>query len=229
MKRKRLRRTVIILFIVVIMAVVPGVYVALKTQVIMDSNSNLFELMAVFAEMAGALGLIYEFDNNKKIEEADFIININQKYLEDPDYQRLLRWLEAKGYESCDKEELVIYEDIAIKILDFFDPFYILLNKGIIDIDVLNDLFGFRFFAVTNNKWIQDNIINDDDVDNNFEFYHNIANLHFLWESFRRKSKGEIPFEDTSMSRAEWYRKILNKQNGKSYDKAHGPSKGGTG
>ncbi len=228
MKRKRVRRTVIIIFIVLIMAIVPGIYVRMKTQTILDTNGNLFELMAVFAEMAGALGLIYEFDNNKKIEEADFIININQRYLDDPDYQQLIRWLEDEGYEHADEESILRYSDIAIKILDFFEPFYILLNRSIIDIEVLNDLFGYRFFAIANNKWIQEKIIDKDGTDNNYEFYHNIANLHFIWDSYRKKINGEIPFEETSMSKTVWYPKILSRRNRRAFDKASGISKRGT-
>ena len=216
MNSRKIKRRIVVLFIIVmIFALVPRWYIRHNTQTLIDSNQNLFELMAVFAEIAGALGLIYEFDNTKKIEEADFIVNLNQKYIEIPDFQKLIDWLEDNGYDKATAEEMEEKKDVAIKMLDFFEPFYILLNKKIIDIEVFDDLFGFRFFYVTNNKWIQEKVINNPKIDDNYKYYKNITNLHFKWEALRRSKGGKIPLEDTSMSKAVWYRENLSTENKK--------------
>lgn len=62
----------------------------------------------------------------------------------------------------------------------FFETLYVLVEHGIIDIDVLDDTFGYRFFAIANNPSAQDLVLLP--VPSG---WRDFISLFYVWERYR--------------------------------------------
>lgn len=87
--------------------------------------------------------IIYQLSQSKRIQEAEFIIHLNQAFVENAGYARVYEELEKSRQES--KEAKLTRIEIS-NYLTFFETVYILLSQKAISIKNLDDLFACRFF-----------------------------------------------------------------------------------
>ena len=165
-------------------------------------NTVFFGALEAVGALFGLFGLIYQEKENKKIESASFIVELNQNYLSDISHQKLIAALEESP-ENWSPE----IRDSAIQHLDFFEPFCILVENRIIDIRLINDLFAYRFFRVVNDLRVQDNIIGKTP-----DSYRNIIVLHYIWKKHKTQKNESIPFEATDLSHQAWYQQTIRKE-----------------
>ena len=158
-----------------------------------------FGIIEAAGAIFGLFGLIYQEKENKKIESARFIVELNQNYLNDVSHQELIAALE----ESSDKWDPQI-RNSAIQHLDFFEPFCILVENKIIKIGLIDDLFSYRFFRVVNDMRVQKDIIGKEP-----DSYRNIIVLHYIWKQQKLKKEAKIPFDETDLSKQDWYRNTI--------------------
>lgn len=152
-----------------------------------------FDILTTFTAIFGVFAIIFQTGRSKDLDEAQFIINLNQQYFSNENYQKVVDLLEAETIPEG-------IDNIIAQYFDFFEPIYILLNKGIIHVKVIDDLFCFRFFSVVNNKYVQDKILTP-----HKDYYKNITRLHQLWKKYRLNNGLDIPLVSTDLSLVDWY------------------------
>ena len=159
------------------------------------------DLFGKYLSFGITFGLIFQSSRSKDLEEAQFIFSLSQEFINNDNYQLLLHSLEAK--KALDRNLL----NIAAQYLDFFEPLYVLIEKKMIKIDMIEDLFCYRFFSVVNNITIQEKVLTP-----HKEYYGNICKLHYVWKEYRRDRtrRKVIPLIETDLSKIEWYDSIRN-------------------
>lgn len=174
-------------------------------------NTVFFQLITAVTALFGVLGLIFQSDRTKDLDEAHFIFELNQQYITNKKFQNLLDLLKTNSSDSFPTD----IDDVLAQYFDFFEPIYIFVKKDILSIKLIDDLFCFRFFAVVNNQYVQDKVLTPHKM-----YYGNIVKLHYIWKKYRLKRKKAIPFLHSDLSLVSWYNvffKIDNNSNNNNF------------
>lgn len=143
----------------------------------------MYKLIAILTALAGLFSIFIEFRRAKKLAEAQFVTNLNHDFNSTDSIIRLYNKLE-KYYRSGGKVD--VFEDTEISDLviyfTFFETLYTLIEKNIISIAKIHDLFSYRFFIIVHNLQIQERELKP------YGFsYENIFALYDIWFSHALK------------------------------------------
>lgn len=163
-----------------------------------------------FASLAAAGGLIalfFQFKRERDLNEADFILRINNDFMTNESISRIYKILEeskAEGqnknpFDKCDLIDMANY-------LTYFDPFYSLIKRKIIKIESIDPVLAYRFFLAINNKFMQQMLLC---AENKEIAWESIYKLHFYWCNYRESLNREIWQNNYSLSKNKCYNKII--------------------
>lgn len=170
---------------------------------------NIYEFISTIAVIVGAVIAIIEIHANKKLEEASFIKDLNKQFIDNKEMVEIEHALETynnlyqlgeKNIEleldvrvnGKDKQKLVNY-------LVYLEGVASIIEQGVLHIDKINSLFGYRYFLAVNNPIIQ-----------NIElypfaaYYQGIFNVYNKWlEKCKDKSSDmfmEVPIYEHTLN-----------------------------
>ena len=166
---------------------------------------NIYEFISTIAVIVGAVIAIIEIHANKKLEEASFIKDLNKQFIDNKEMVEVEHALETYNnlYQLGEKNnslELDIRVDgkdkqKLVNYLVYLEGVASIIEQGVLHIDKINNLFGYRFFIAVNNPIIQ-----------NIElypfaaYYQGIFNVYNKWiKKCRDKSSDlfmQIPIKD---------------------------------
>ena len=109
------------------------------------------------ASIIAAIGLIYvgkQLKASKKIARAEFLLRLDELFREHTEVHVRLRpggdWAsESKGPES--NEEWAAVE----RYMGLFERIKVMIDDGIVDLDTVDKLYGYRVFNIANNTIIR--------------------------------------------------------------------------
>lgn len=164
----------------------------------LTNGINFSNMLMTLTAICGVFGIIYQNDQSNKLNAVQFIFDLNQQYISSANYQKVLDMLEADSVEG----DLVEFNDTIAQCLDFFESIYILLQSGLINIMLIDELFCFRFFTIVNSRYVQDNVLTP-----HKGYYGNIVRLHYMWKKYKLKNGlgKNIPMMDSDLSLMDWY------------------------
>lgn len=162
------------------------------------NNTVFFEMITTITAVFGVILVLLQITRSKNLEEAQFIFSLNQEYINNSNFQRVLDIIDNDADFSEDDYSTVV------QMFDYFESIYILVKNKLIDIEVIDDLFCYRFFAVINNSKIQNKLLIPKK-----EFYANIIKLHFVWTEYRIKNNNKIPFCEFNLTNINGYSDLL--------------------
>lgn len=150
------------------------------------------EIMELYDAMTHILAVIaatiayIEIYKSSLTSAGEFILNLQQTYIDNPEFTKLYLkcWDEYNlGNKNIDSKE---NRKVIVDYLTFFESIYIMLQKGCLSIDLINELFARRFFVVVNNIKVQEcELVNED----NYKYYLNVYRLYFEWKIYREKQE----------------------------------------
>ena len=157
----------------------------------MDNVLNIIQIVTNVTAMAGVfIAVLTLRASNKSATEAkdiakgEFVHNLHNEFSNN-DYG--LRIFDKCWREYCG--ETVVWDDSdnedIVKYLTFFETLYFMLDKKILNISELDDLFRRRFFVVVNNAYVQNKELlgNSQTKDlQRYKYYKNIYLLHAKWK-----------------------------------------------
>jgi hypothetical protein len=79
------------------------------------------------------------------------------------------------------------------KYLTFFERIKLLLDTKVLGIEIIDELFAYRFFHLVHNPNVQRQILYDLDKE---DFYHTIFTLHALWLHYRQSKGYNVPRQE---------------------------------
>lgn len=187
-------------------------------------DSRLKEMMTVLISVVAAIAVFYQTKKSTDTARAEFVLNLQQDFTDSEKFSELFEMCWLNYNEEVDNEQLLEYlnrnKENLLNYLTFFESVYLMKKQGVITIELLDELFGRRFFIVVNNLTVQ-----EFDLAKNSNYYSNIFYLYKDWSEYRIKSlkKSElecgkkkllIDFEESSkrnrpLDKCEEYKEIV--------------------
>lgn len=150
-------------------------------------ESVLKEIFIVIISLLAAVAALLQMRKSTALTTGGFILNLQEVYNGNSDFLEIFLtcWADFKGEErNCDLSEK---RESIINYLTFFESIYVMMEEGCLNIQILDELFGRRFFIVVNNRTVQDM-----ELTVNGEYYTNIYKLYDIWKAYRiRQEKKE--------------------------------------
>lgn len=101
------------------------------------------------------LGIYFQMQDSRKLQQAEFVMHLNQSFVENPDYAYVYTQLEREAGTDKSAPAGKISRIQMSNYLTFFESMYLLVIEKAIQMRMLNDLFGYRFFLAVHSPLIQ--------------------------------------------------------------------------
>lgn len=166
MKRIRRRRPLYISLLIVLFLIVVYLYFIKNSEV--DISTAIGTILAIIAGVAFWI----EYYHNNKIEEASFIMELNQQFITDANMTSVEHCLERyytlakdgktdelKAYEAELRSRFDIEKPERQNLVNYMvhlEGIATLVNNGVIRLNTINDLMAYRYFIAVNNPIVQD-------------------------------------------------------------------------
>ena len=170
--------------------------------------SDVATIITTVTAIIGAFAIWFQMKRERDINEAEFIMNYNISFIENPEYVELEQKLEKyrkvieAGGNPDDAEEIITEENqqTVVNYLVYHEALAVFVKKRVLAIDSIDDLFAYRFFLIMNNPEIQRKEICPE-----AQYYHGCYWLHKKWTEYRKKKGLYILLEDTSLEKTDEY------------------------
>ncbi len=157
-----------------------------------SNQSNMIQYASLLSAVLGVVLLAAEIYQSRKITEADFIADLNTSFVTNEDYKHAYTLFEEYDFENLPDLEL---KNIYISnYLTFFETFQLLIDRGTLTIDMLDDLFGYRFFIAMHNPYVQKKKLVKSP-----ENFRNLYKLEKEWTKYRKETDRPIFHEEYSL------------------------------
>lgn len=217
-KANKKKRTVIRIcsLLLLVISLSALIYWALPDSLIqnMFTFDNSVAFFSLFIAAVSAWLIAIQLRDSKKLQEAEFIVNLNQTFVDNPGYAKIYSAIEQSDRENIEPQ-LTRVE--VSNYLTFFETIYLLVETGAIKMKTLDDLFEYRFFLVIHNETIQKMKL----VDAPFNF-RNIYYLEYIWIKYRKENGLSIYKEENCLALAckragkeQQYNEIIKNKEGK--------------
>ena len=178
---KRVRSYNMIIFIALLLMVF------FLIQLLLQERSSISETITTVTAALGVFAIWHEMKRSKDLAEAEFIINLNKSFVENKNmnaiYYKLEKYRNKSDKEVFDESEI----PSIVQYLTFYETIYGLLRRNLLKIEIIDDLFAYRFFLIVHNEEVQRKELIKDR-----KYYKNIYMLHDLWTNYREKNKLDI-------------------------------------
>lgn len=172
----------VVLFIAFVLILV----CASATMLAVSNNPESANIITALTAVVGAVAIWFEMKRSKDMAEGQFISSLNQDFLGNEDIKRLYEKLVA-GSEILEEDRVKIVE-----YMTFFETVFLLLDRGVLALDLTDDLFYYRFQVAVNNKDIQSMELLPD-----AQYYVNIYTLDNMLYKYRTRKHKELPKSGT--------------------------------
>ena len=155
------------------------------------------EYLGTIGLVASVLIVIYQLNRENDVTLGSFILELNAGFNDNGRIQEV--YTKLKLYEGTKSDQYLIKEDDRAKLdeyLVFFETISVLNKRGVVSMDILDEMFGYRFFIAMNNSYVQEVEIFPTGLDN----YEALIELYKEWRKYRLKKGGKstIPLEAES-------------------------------
>ena len=164
-------------------------------------------IITVLTAIIGAGALFVQYKRDKEINQASFVVEY-AKYFQtikgiDEIVSKLDKYRQSREIEFTDDD----YSSI-VNYLVWCEGLSLLVQKEVMDLKTIDNLFSYSFFLITNNKYIQEL-----ELEPQAEFYKGTYALHKLWTDYKKSTKQPILNEDETLSKVQNYEIYIKKGN----------------
>ena len=120
-------------------------------------------------------------DHQNNIEEARFILQYNQAFIQDPNMSHVEQLLEQSMLQKTD-EPIITDENrqLFINYLVYLESLAPLILRGVLQLEHVDDLFAYRYFLAVNHPQVQ-----RDQLFVFPDYYRGCFKLYEMWKSYR--------------------------------------------
>ena len=172
-----------------------------------DKLESGLDVLAKLAATGGLLGLLYQFKRDRDLAEANFVVSLNGSFITNDHITRIYEMLEASKAED-QKDDPFSGSDIIdmANYLSFFGPFWGLIDRGVVKIEMI-DILAYRFFLGTNNRFMQEKLLCRLGKE---MAWRNIYLLHKAWSAYRHDRGLPVWQEEFDLSKSPVYSDITD-------------------
>lgn len=186
--------------------------VALCSTLFLEDSigTRVSDIITIATALIGALALFFQFKRDKDINQASFIIEYGKIFTETPGCHDVMMKLDKYRLGQTDifKKSTTPDEDYAgiVAYLEWCESLSVLIQKGVMDFETVDNLYSYRFFLITNNEYVQKLELVPER-----EFYKGVFALHEMWSDYKRKTNQTIMQNETDLSKVECYEEFVIK------------------
>ena len=119
-------------------------------------NSKIKEVLIIMTSIVAAVAVFIQIKGARELATGEFVLSMQQEYAANEKHSELFIkcWRDLKE----NKEESFSEEDdiLILNYLTFFESMYIMVINNVLSMEMLDELFGRRFFVVVNSIKIQE-------------------------------------------------------------------------
>lgn len=186
--------------------------IALCSTLFLDDvwGGRISEIITIATALIGAVALFFQFKRDKDINQASFIIEYGKTFTETPGCHDVMMKLDKYRLGETDifEKSKTKDDDYAgiVAYLEWCESLSVLIQKGVMDLETVDNLYSYRFFLIVNNKYVQEKELIPER-----EFYKGVFALHKIWADFKRKTNQEIMLFESDLSKSEYYNEYVAK------------------
>lgn len=167
-------------------------------------SEKLATTVTIVTAIIGAIALFIQFEKDKAMNRANFLIEHSKSFYNDYNLKEFYQELDLCVRDSKHKIDCDKYKIEIVTYLEWIESLTMLLNKKIIDFADIDDVFGYRYFLILNNKQIQDY-----ELVPYYMFYNSTIKTYEKWYKYEKKQDKEIPLEKNSFHLRKEYKDIM--------------------
>lgn len=172
-------------------------------------NDTFVSLITIITAIVGAFGIWLELNKEQEINQASFILSINSDFYslggKGVMFAAALEKMLDEDYSGVKKLELTTeHQEMVIQYLVWVKTLSALINRRMIKLSAIDDLFSYKFFIAVNNEQIQKMELIPYKT-----AYRGIFKAHKMWKKYRKKHNKEIYNEKTDLSCVEGYESLI--------------------
>ncbi len=167
--------------------------------------SRITTIITVSTATIGAVALFIQYKRDKDVNQASFLVEYAKYFYSLNGTEELVMQLDEYRLGNKDVINEISYTAI-INYLFWCEELATLIQKNIIDIETIDNLFAYLFFIITNNKYIQER-----ELIPQAEFYKGTYYLHKIWTEYKIKTKQPIINSDENLNAVERYDEYARK------------------
>ncbi len=205
----------IILAFISILGFIYFIYVALRNLGLIPQEEGILIIGVgdVLVSAIAAIAVVYQLgqvrDNEQKvreIEEGRFILQFNQSFVQDVNICKIEELLEQQMLNEVTGPILNLSNrQSVVNYLVYLEGLAALVNRNVLTIENIDDLFAYRFFLAMNNEEIQNTqLLTYPD------YYRGCFKLYALWKSYRKEKNLPIIQSETSLDKWIEFEKYVN-------------------
>jgi len=197
-----MKNSLLLIFVIFILAIISNL------DPVREMLSPYINTLANLAAAGGLVALFFQFKRERDLNEADFILRINQDFMTNESISRIYKLLEQSKADE-QKENPFKPEDLIdmANYLTYFEPFYSLIDRKIIKIHSLDSVLAYRFFLATNNRFMQQMLLC---AKNKEIAWESTYKLYDHWIRYRNRKNVGIWQSDHALSKQECYLKVVD-------------------
>ena len=144
-------------------------------------------LVTPISFIVGSLAIWYQVHAARLLNKGAFLVELDNSF--DTHHNKLLGKLikhtRQKRSEGLTTGSCLTEEDVIefVAYLTFFEILFHLIERRLLTLREVDDLFGYRFFIA-----VENDVIQDEDLCRDRQDYRNIFRLHKLWSNFRKSN-----------------------------------------
>ena len=177
--------------------------VALFCTLFFDDSigGRISEVITITTALIGAIALFFQFKRDKDINQASFVVEFGKIFEEKEGCRDIMQKLERyrKGETNVFTKNDYTY---IVSYLQWCETLSILVQKNVLNLKTIDNLYSYWFFLITNNEYIQKLELVPE-----AEFYKGVYILHKIWTKYKRKTNQIILEDNTSLEKVENYDK----------------------
>lgn len=175
--------------------------------------SRITTIITLSTAIIGAGALFVQYKRDKDVNQASFILEYAKYFYSLKDTEDTLLILDE--YRLGNKEAInkMSYTGI-VNYLFWCEELSSLVQKNIVDIETIDNLFSYMFFLITNNKYVQEK-----ELIPQAEFYKGTYYLHKKWMAFKQKTDQPVLNDEENLNKVDNYESYVKK--GNMSDKIH--------
>ena len=169
-------------------------------------SSKLFNAITVVTAIVGAIALFIQFKKDKQINEASFIFDFSASFYDQYNCADLVPILDDY---ADNKIKNINYEEnsgIIVRYMQWVESIGAIIEEGTIDLKSIDQVLGYRFFIIVNNKEIQKN-----ELIPYRSHYIGTFKLYKKWYEYKKANNLPIPLEKTSLHLYKEFNEVIEK------------------
>ena len=210
MKRQQKRKNnpslahyICISLLVLAVALIIGAAVNLILSAIVRENTSSEHIIGMLEGIIGAIAaglVLFQLKAAEKaethqneIEEAAFLLQYNQTFIQDENMLEVEHLLEDQVYYNLTVEEIItkVNRQKFINYLVYLESLAPLILNGVLTLEHIDNLMAYRFFLAIDNCEVQEK-----ELKPFAEYYRGCFKIYRIWRDYRKNKGLTTPFED---------------------------------